>query len=247
MAEPADGPRSLVARRLLRVFDVRPRDPITGERPTAAEYKAEVQAPLCVRCGREHVKVYEVECDDGKPYTVGSGCVGRTFGGWEPDKAEITRARSAVAKARKVAEEAARKAWIAAAVQRVLGVCPAMPAAPPVVLSAPPYAHLRESGDELATMGDTSQDPFASGVFVYLPTRPPESHDTGYLQRARAERLRHLRSSWEGFAAKQCMEQAGAGASPGGAPLTWHDSALTQWGIPQHVASAVQQAWGGRR
>lgn len=246
MAEPADGPRSLVARRLLRVFDVRPRDPITGERPTAAEYKAEVQAPLCVRCGREHVKVYEVECDDGKPYTVGSGCVGRTFGGWEPDKAEITRATSAATKARKAAEEAARKAWVADAVKRVLGVCPAPPPAPPVVFSEPPYAHLRDGRTALATMGETTaKDPFAQGVFVYVPTQPGLDQSEGSFRREREERLRFLPGLWLDHAAKQCMEMATPGLSPTGVPLEgWHDAGLAKWRVADEVQRAVRNAWG---
>lgn len=243
----ADPERLLRARRLLRVYDVRPRDPLTGARPSAAEYKAEASAPLCVRCGREHVKVYEVECDDSKAYTVGSGCVAKTFGGWEPGKEEITRARSAEAKARKAADEAARKAWVEAAVQRVLGVCPVAPPAPPVTIGTPPFPVW--NGDaEIATMGDTSRDPFAGGVFDYLRRTPGFDQSEAQWRAERQRILENLRSKWMTHAARQCMEQAGPGRSPTGGKIQgWDDPALVGWSIPQQVAYAVRQAWGRRK
>lgn len=244
----ADAPRSLVAKRLLRVFDVRPVDPFLGTREPAADYKMHETAPLCVRCGREHVKVFEVECDDAKAYTVGSGCVAKTFGGWEPGKDEITRARKAETKARKAADEAARKAWAAAAVARVLSVCPTMPATPEVKFSAPPFGALRDRHLEMATMGEVPGDPFAGGVFEYLPTVPGMDQGEAALRAARQRGLDNLRSKWAARASQECMERAGVPRSPTGGELAgWSDPALVQWGLPQQVAYAVREAWGRRR
>lgn len=242
----ADPERLLRAKRLLRVFDVRPVDPFSGMREPAADYKMHHEAPLCVRCGREHVKVYEVECDDGQSYQVGSSCVSRTFGGWQPDKGEITRATSAATKARKAAEEAQRKAWVADAVKRVLGVCPVPPAAPPVVFSEPPYAHLRDGRTALATLGEpTPTDPFAQGVFVYVPTKPRSDQSESSFQRERTERLGFLPTMWAEHAAKQCMQQVDPGFSPTGVRLEgWSDPGLSKWRVADEVQRAVRKAWG---
>lgn len=247
----ADAPRSLVAKRLLRVFDVRPVDPFSGMREPAADYKMHETAPLCVRCGREHVKVYEVECDDGQAYQVGSGCVAKTFGGWEPGKEEITRARKAETKARKVADEAARKAWVEEAIQRVLEVCPIRPPVPPVVFGESPYAGPRERGEMLATMGEVPGDPFAGGVFAYVPRLPAPNDPPDVvrdLQFHREQGLRSVMSAWEVRASQECMARAGVPRSPTGAELEgWTDPALVQLGLPQQVAYAVRAAWGRRR
>lgn len=247
----ADPERLLRARRLLRVFDVRPVDPLTGTRPTAAEYKAFADAPRCHRCGQEHVKVYEVECDDGRPYTVGSGCVARTFGGWEPGKEDLVRVRKAETKARRIAEEEARKAWVQEAARRVLAACPRLPGVPEVRATLEVPAMMRGTHERL-DIGTAS--------FRYVPTQAAidqlraEPDPVLRLDKAqrwaweRAEGFKHMAQMWPYDYAEQCLAQTAPPPSPQGHQFaSWNDAALQKLGLQMEVASAVREAWGRRR
>ncbi len=95
--------------RLVEYYDVRAINPDTGER----EEVDPGDLPECCRCQRRHAKVYVVERGFERK-TVGSGCLARAFGGWEPTKQEQSAARKAhrsrivaerEAKARAIAEE----------------------------------------------------------------------------------------------------------------------------------------------
>ncbi len=88
--------------RLVEYYDVRAINPDTGER----EDIDPGDLPECCRCQRRHAKVYVVERGFERK-TVGSGCLTRAFGGWEPTKQEQSAARKAH-RSRIVAEREAK-------------------------------------------------------------------------------------------------------------------------------------------
>lgn len=79
--------------RLLRVFDVRPIDFMSGKRAPISDEDRE-NLPRCNRCGKPHAKVYEVT-DGRRTLAVGSGCVKIACDGWEPRAEEIKAVLSA--------------------------------------------------------------------------------------------------------------------------------------------------------
>lgn len=88
--------------KLISVKDLRPIDWNSGKRLAIPASECNV----CDRCGKLHVKVYEVQAD-GSFYSVGSGCCRRMFG-WEPAKEDVqTKERQAEEKAM---QEALQKA-----------------------------------------------------------------------------------------------------------------------------------------
>lgn len=88
--------------RLISVTDLRPIDFQSGKRLAIPASECNV----CDRCGKLHVKVYEVEADS-MIYHVGSGCCKRLFG-WEPAKQDV-QAKERIAEA-KALQEALKKA-----------------------------------------------------------------------------------------------------------------------------------------
>lgn len=94
--------------RLVRVYDVRPIDWLTGKRAPVSSVDEDL-LPNCYRCEKKHAKVYEIT-DGARNYNVGSGCVKKVANGWEPRAEEIKAARAADAanvkemRAAKVAE-----------------------------------------------------------------------------------------------------------------------------------------------
>lgn len=93
---------------LLSVTDLRPIDWQSGKRLAIPAEACNV----CDRCGKLHVKVYEVLADD-MIYHVGSGCCKRLFG-WEPEKKDVlAKERIAEAKALQEALQKAAQEFIA--------------------------------------------------------------------------------------------------------------------------------------
>lgn len=87
---------------LISVIDLRPIDFQSGKR---LAIPAEA-CNICDRCGKLHVKVYEVMAD-GEIYNVGIGCCKRLFG-WEPTRNEVQE-KERIAEA-KALQEALQKA-----------------------------------------------------------------------------------------------------------------------------------------
>lgn len=87
---------------LISVIDLRPIDFQSGKRLAIPAEACNV----CDRCGKLHVKVYEVMAD-GEIYNVGSGCCKRLFG-WEPTRNEVQE-KERIAEA-KALQEALQKA-----------------------------------------------------------------------------------------------------------------------------------------
>lgn len=87
---------------LLSVIDLRPIDFQSGKRLAIPADAMNV----CDRCGKLHVKVYEVMADNAI-YNVGSGCCKRLFG-WEPAKQDV-QAKERIAE-EKALQEALQKA-----------------------------------------------------------------------------------------------------------------------------------------
>lgn len=92
---------------LISVIDLRPIDFQSGKR---LAIPAEA-CNICDRCGKLHVKVYEVMAD-GETYSVGSGCCKRLFG-WEPAKQDVLdKERIAEEKALQEALQKAAQAFL---------------------------------------------------------------------------------------------------------------------------------------
>jgi hypothetical protein len=115
----ATSPRKAV--RLLRVYDVRPIDFFSGVRTDIPED----EKPVCMRCGKRHAKVYEIQADDGNAYTVGSGCVGRAFAAeWAPAESELKLARRTERDRENARIEADRASWLASTAADLVKRCP---------------------------------------------------------------------------------------------------------------------------
>src|ERR1700680_3495350 len=93
--------------KLISVTDLRPIDWNSGKRLAIPVEECNV----CDRCGKTHVKVYEVEAD-GLFYSVGSGCCKRLLG-WEPAKIDVLeKERSAEETAMKLALQNASQSFL---------------------------------------------------------------------------------------------------------------------------------------
>lgn len=92
---------------LLSVKDLRPIDFVSGKRLAITDEECHV----CDRCGKRHVKVYEVLAD-GHIYNVGSGCCKRLFG-WEPAKQDVLEKE-------RIAEEQAMQIALQNAAQEII-------------------------------------------------------------------------------------------------------------------------------